>query len=434
MTKTNRLLIVTYYWPPSGGAGVQRILKFTKYLPDFGIEPIVLTVKNPTYPIIDKSLEEEVPNGLKVFKTRSFEPYQLYAKIAGKSADEVAKPTSEISSNKSTLGKLAAWIRANFFIPDARVGWQITARKKAAKLIDKYNIKTVLTTGTPHSAHFTGLSLKKKYPITWIADFRDPWSQIHYNQHLPRTTSAARIDRKLEQHVLETADEVLVVSPSMAGLQSSIFDRSYHVVPNGFDPVDFQQDASQKNQNEQFTIRYVGSLSETMIPVAFMKALGALKKHSDLAFRMEFTGNVHPKVEQLIAAHQLEDCVTINGYKPHHEAVQLMKGADLLLVLIPDVKHNELILTGKLFDYMAAKQPILLLGPPAGDAAQIIDELNCGASVPFSDYHQIYDTLKNAIQNHPKPFVTIPEFTLHDHPYSRISLTKQLAQIITDKQ
>jgi len=425
---TNKLLIVTYYWPPSGGAGVQRVLKFTKYLPDFGIEPFILTVENPTYPIVDESLEEEVPDGLNVFKTRSFEPFSLYARLAGKSTNEIAKPTSEISTNESLLGRAAAWIRANFFIPDARLGWQITACKKAAKLVKRFNIQTVLTTGTPHSVHFTGLYLKKKYPLKWIADLRDPWSQIHYNQHLPRTTLASKIDIHFEQKVLKSADEILVVSPSMAELQNNIYNRTYQIIPNGFDPVDFQQETPSNTQNDRFTIRYVGSLSETMIPETLIKVLGDLKQSH--TFRLEFIGNVHPKINQLISTHQLESYVSIDGYQPHRQAVQIMQTADLLLVLIPEVEHNELILTGKLFDYLAAKKPILLLGPPHGDAAAIIDELQCGASVPFNDYKQMYELLKNAIEKYPKPMTPISNFSLEDHPYSRISLSKQLAALI----
>ncbi len=427
--KTRNVLIVTYYWPPSGGSGVQRFLKFCKYLPRFGVTPTVLTVSNPTYPIIDRSLSEEVPEEVNVYRSRSYEPFQLYAKLSGKSTSEASKPTQALRSNKWSA-RMASWIRANIFIPDARYGWVFTARRKALKVIQKENIDAIITTGPPHSTHFIGKYVNRKTGIRWIADFRDPWSHVYYNQVLPRTRPALYIDRKLERSVLTKADEVIVVSPSMRKIQRTIYDRRYHMIPNGFDPEDFQQSPDELTpyHDHRFTIRFTGSVREAAIPSGMFKAISMLSEPDKVL--LEFIGNVHPKVREQIKKFGIASSVSIQSYIPHKEVVKAMRASDLLLLSISKTEHSELILTGKLFDYLGSGTPILFMGTTSGDAAHIIQETGQGVCFEHDDAESIRTYLEKVIRDPDQLPRSNIQSSLTDHPYSRITLTSQLIDVI----
>ncbi|TVQ71201.1 MAG: glycosyl transferase family 1, partial [Balneolaceae bacterium] len=211
-----RVLIITYYWPPSGGAGVQRFLKFVKYLPQYGVDPVVLTCANPTYPIQDATLVSDIPDGVPVHHARTIEPFRIYGRVSGTTPEEAASPATVLGSWDNSLQRAARWLRANLFVPDARVGWVPFVRLKARDLIARYHIETVVTTGPPHSTHFAGRWLKKKTGIRWVADFRDPWTDIHYNRVLPRTGFTRRRDLRMEMSILQQADEVTVTAPGTA--------------------------------------------------------------------------------------------------------------------------------------------------------------------------------------------------------------------------
>ena len=393
-TPTHDVLIVTYYWPPGGGPGVQRYLKFTKYLPRFQVRPLVLTVSNPTYPIRDESLLDEVPPDLKVFRTRTVEPFSLYAGLQGKGAESVS-PATELKGD-SPLSRAGSWIRANLFIPDARVGWVPGARRKALEIVEEHGIDTVITTGPPHSVHFVGRHLQKEAGTRWFADFRDPWSGIYYNQLLPRTTAANHMDRKLENLVLSEADEVIVVSRSQAENFRKIHERGYRVIPNGFDPEDFPaSDAGQRAQNRPLLMRHIGTIGEAAIPETL---LHLLKRHEKtLPIRLEFIGEVHRGLPRLIERLQLGHRVTFTPYLPHRQAVEKMCSADLLLLSLPDVPQIDHHLPGKLFEYLGSGRPILMLGPTEGEAATVLNQMNAGVAAPFRDSESIREALEALI-------------------------------------
>lgn len=419
------VLVITYYWPPSGGAGVQRFLKFVKYLPGFGINPFVLTVENPTYPIVDESLKEEVPENVDVFKSRTFEPFSLYSKLTGRSVEDSTKPTIELSSG-SWKTRLSAWIRANVFIPDARAGWQLTTRKKAASLVNKYGIDTIITTGPPHSVHFTGSYVQKKHGTRWIADFRDPWTGVYYNRLMPRGALAESIDKRMEQMVLKRADEVVVISDSMAELQRSIYNRSYHVIPNGFDPDDFSPVEKQRQDaNQKKVIRFIGSVREGALPNSFLEAVHKIGDRS--ALEIEFIGNSHPALRELIDTLGLGDMVQIKSYVPHNEAIRAMQTADLLLLSISKTPKSELILTGKLFEYLGSGTPILFLGSSTGDAAKIIRDTGQGACFDHGRADDILQFLKRFLEGKTE-FNQISD--RGQHLYSRKVLTRELANLL----
>lgn len=423
-----KVLIITYYWPPSGGSGVQRWVKFVKYLPQFEIDPVILTVSNPTYASLDESLENDIPGTTLVYKTKSLEPFGLYSALSGKSKSEVAKPSTQIESSTSLTTKMASWIRANIFIPDARIGWIPTARRKALKLIEEHDIQTIITTGPPHSTHLIGKYLKERKPLKWIADFRDPWTKIFYNQLLPKTQLIRNKDLKLERSVLKSVDEVIVISPSMSDLQKNITARSYHMIPNGFDHEDFKNPKSKHIKNDTFTIRHIGTLSEAAIPTALFKALEQLPEQFN--YRLEFIGNVHEHVRELAQKSKINDRVVFSDYLPHSKAIEMMATSDLLLLVIPDVEHNELILTGKIFEYIAVGKPILMIGPAQGDASHILAQMGQEYFFEHQQVRELKQFLQNIISGNIKLHNRKAIKELKDHPFSRYQLTKKLAQLI----
>ncbi len=427
VNEKKKVLIVTYYWPPSGGSGVQRWVKFAKYLPEFNIDPIILTVKDGTYPIIDETLSDEVSPDLEVLKTRSLEPYSLFAKLRGKTAKEVSTPSTAFSDDGSIFKKIGVWVRANFFIPDARVGWVPFAFRKADFIISRYDLDTIITTGPPNSSHLIGLKLKNKYQsLKWVMDMRDPWSQIFYNQHLPRTKWASNKDISLEKKCLSKADEVIVVSDSMERIQKKVLNRKYQVISNGFDHEDFST-VIHDDKNNRISIKYIGSMTETAIPHVFFKALNALDEEKKSKLSVTFIGSFNEKVQSIITEYKLEDIIEFKEYVPHMEAKKEMQTADLLLLVIPATIDNELIITGKIFDYIGAQTPILCIGPENGDASKLISENKYGLNATYDDINTIKTVLEDLISGGGISF-TEWKGDLKEHPFSRLSLTKQLAE------
>lgn len=421
-----KVLIATYYWPPSGGPGVQRYLKFARYLPDFDIEPVILTVKNPTYPIQDPTLEKEIPKEIKVYKTRTIEPFGLYAGLSGEKKESI-KPTIELEG-ETVRSSIGSWIRANVFIPDARAGWLITAKKRAEDLVKNHQIETIITTGPPHSVHFIGKQLQQKYNIRWLADFRDPWSQIYYNQILPRTAVAEQVDEKMEKSILKQADEVIVVSRSQAEDFRKIVERGYRVITNGFDPADYRDITPKEESSAGLLVRHIGNIGEAAVPETFLKAVHELRDEMDL--RIEFIGDVHPKLPKLADQLNLQNIVAFEEYQPHRVALEKMCGADLLLLSIPDVENIKHHIPGKLFEYLGSGRPVLMLGPVDGDSAEILRKEKAGIACEFNNLACIRDALKSLTGQSGK---TVSEEYRINHRYSRVKLTEKLSQLIHAK-
>jgi glycosyltransferase involved in cell wall biosynthesis len=367
-----KVLIITYYWPPSGGSGVQRWLKFVKYFRDFGIEPIVLTVapEFAALPNIDESLEHEIPLGIEVHKTRAKSPFGFYKKIK-----KGAVPNSGFAGEgKANLfDNLFRFIRGNFFIPDARIGWNKFALEKARELIQLHGIDTIITSSPPHSTQLIGLQLKKEFKIKWLADLRDPWTEIYYNKLLFRTNWAKKIDYRYEQTCLQNADTLIVVSEDIKrrfGEARDTILEKIHVIPNGFDEEDFSHERTKNDAGIKY-ISYVGNLGLQYPIEAFLKTFFELVK-VDPQWRIRFVGNVSDVLITEIQKLGLEKWVEFTPYVEHKKAVEYMINSDLLLLIIPNTENNKGILTGKLFEYIATGNPIIYIGPEDGDAVEIL--------------------------------------------------------------
>lgn len=428
-----KVLIITYYWPPSGGSGVQRWVKFAKYLRDFGWEPVILTVSNPTYPILDDSLQDEIHPNTKIYFSKSFEPYSILARLSRKSKEDVIKPTQVFSDNNSILKRFSLYIRANLFIPDARVGWVFKASKKAKSIVKDQNINIIITTGPPNSTHLIGKKLKSwNKDLSWIMDMRDPWSKIFYNESLPRTKYSRNLDLKLEIECLKNADNVLVISSGMEELQRQIHEREYILLENGFDHEDFIEISnSNDTRSSKLNISYIGSMTDSAIPRRFFDALAELSAEQRGKLEINFYGTFNTTLENLVSSLEVSSLINLNPYLAHLEAKKRMSEADFLLLVIPNTKENKLILTGKIFDYIAAQKPIICIGPKNGDAYKIIEDYNLGLNFEYEDKTGVSQFLANINKNNSysyKPW----EGDLKHHPFSRYSLTEKLSNILNE--
>lgn len=378
LTELKTVLVITYYWPPAGGAGVQRWLKMSKYLPEFGIEPIILTVDPgfASYPVKDESLPGEVAANMRVIRTKSFEPLQIYSRIFG----HKNVPYSGFANveTESLFSKLSRWVRGNFFIPDARKGWNKYALAAARKLLKEESIETVITTGPPHSTHLIGQKLKKEFEINWVADFRDPWTDIYYYDKLMHGPRAKRLDRRYESVVLRKSDLVFSVCPSnQKVLRSKLSEKlkdKVVLLPNGFDESDFTDRESPAN--EVFTMAYTGTMAAGYNFNPLFQALSKLK----MEWKLIIAGSISPEVAQELEKLNLAQKVDFRGYVDHDEVLKILTRADLLLHVLPKGEKGT---TGKLFEYIGSGKPILNLGPKKGDSAFYIDDANAGKT--FSD-------------------------------------------------
>ncbi|MDP2887701.1 MAG: glycosyltransferase family 4 protein [Bacteroidota bacterium] len=420
-----KVLIITYYWPPSGGAGVQRWLKFAKYLPEFGWQPVILTVdpEYASYPLRDESLMGEVNPECLVYTTKSFELYNLYKLISGKK--EVPYGGFANESKESLLQKVSKFLRGNFLLPDPRKGWNKYALKKAAELIRQYNIDTVVTTSPPHSTQLIGLKLKQKFDIRWIADLRDPWTDIYYYNQFGHTALARKIDQNYERKVVENADLLITVSEDVkrifAEKSNSQIAAKTVVIPNGFDEDDFR--INEVPPETKKIITYTGTISEAYDVDCFLKALSQLDGSLKSQLLIRFVGKVPPPVEHKFRSTGLE--VELAGYVDHPKSIEYLFRSGLLLLVIPKVKNNKGILTGKFFEYLASEKPILAIGPVDGDLAKIIQETQCGQLFDYADSDGMRQFIKESLD---RPVSGVINDIAKE--YSRKELTGKLATLL----
>ena len=380
-----KVLIITYYWPPAGGSGVQRWLKFVKYLQEFGIEPVVYTVDNVIYPKEDKTLLHEVSENITVLRQPIWEPTDLLFW-------KKDKPQKSGISNVSKSG-LLSFVRGNFFIPDPKLFWVKPSVKYLQKYLDLNKIDTIISTGPPHSMHLIANKLRQKNNIKWIADFRDPWSDLYYNKDFNQLSFVKNKNKKLEEAVLKNADCVLTVSNSLKE-EFSKTANIVEVITNGFDDEVLTENNIIKDT--KFTISYIGLLPKQSNPKVLFKVLKELcfcNKDFKNDLKLNFIGDISDEVKTEIANNQLNENTNFVGYVNHNKAIEYQKKAQVLLLLIPNIEKSKGILTGKLFEYLTAKRPILAIGPEEGDLSEILKETNSGIIVDFDDEK------KNIIRN-----------------------------------
>jgi glycosyltransferase involved in cell wall biosynthesis len=422
----NKVLIITYYWPPGSGAGVQRWQKFAKYLPSSGWEPVILTVdpEFAAYPAIDNSLLSEVSPDLKVYRTRATDWFRIYNR------DKTKIPAAGFATNDKTgiAGKVIRFIRGNFFIPDPRRGWNKYALREASGLIDRFGITQIITTSPPHSTQLIGLKLKKRHPeITWIADLRDPWTDIYYYNSFFHTAPARIIDAKYERKVLKTADTIITVGKT---LKESFcrrlpgIENKTEVITNGYDREDFSGLNTLKP--DIFTISYIGTLSDSYPVGGFLGAVDCLVKKG-YSIRLRFVGSLSPRQQNLIRLKTDSSTTEFIPYVNHQDAIRYMMESSLLLLVIPDHYSNKSIITGKLFEYLASSRPVLCIGPPDGDAADILRISGHGKNAEFNDSEGICSIIEGYFRVGPTSDMQPPV------EFSRENLTERLVSLLQKK-
>tara|TARA_B110000902_G_C14263145_1_gene570508 strand:- start:307 stop:1566 length:1260 start_codon:yes stop_codon:yes gene_type:complete len=416
-----KVLIITYYWPPAGGSGVQRWLKFAKYLQDFDIELIVYTVDNPNYDVVDTSLENEIPDSITVLKQPIFEPNNFIKK------KKVA--TANVSSNPSFIQKSLQYIRGNYFIPDARKFWVKPSVKYLTSYLKSNPVDVVITTGPPHSMHLIGMRLKQKLGVKWLADFRDPMSNLFYNKDLLLTTKSKIKLNQLEKEILSKADVVVTVSNHLQK-EFQKYRTKVEVITNGYDnEVLIEQTYS---LDKKFTLSHIGLLPTQSNPIVLWQVLKEiLSENEEFAqdLQLNFIGNSSKQIIDSLKDFDLLNHASIIDYVAHSEAIRLQKKSQVLLLLIPQVKGSEGIITGKVFEYITSNRPILALVPKGSDLIEIIEGTNTGSVLEFNDKIKLKTTILELYKKYKEGDLSVDAINIEQ--YHRKNLTKKLAQILT---
>ena len=417
-----KVLIVTYYWPPSAGGGVQRWLKLAAHLPEFGIEPVIFTPENPAFNLRDSSLLKDIPPGLEVWKFPILEPFKLLGKANQPFQGQVLE-----NKQKGVWDKLIIFLRANLFIPDPRLFWVRPSVRFLQKMIETNEIGTVITTGPPHSMHLIGLGLKQKTGVKWVADFRDPWSKWDILDKLGVKGWARKRHRALEKKVIEKTDLLITVSPSWDADFKALGATKSFVLTNGFDRIAPQ--AAVESGAGSFVIAHVGMLNEMRNPQALWAALAQLcQDHPGFAadVKIYLAGIPSEKVTASIESYrELKEKLVVDGYLSYDEANEKMRRSAVLLLVMNDSQNSKGHIPGKLFEYLAAERPVLAIGDPEGDSAGILRETRAGHCHRYDDVVAI----KNDIQQRYLDFKAGTHFKpVAIDMFSRRNLAMKLAE------
>ncbi|MEN9322981.1 MAG: hypothetical protein RL699_761 [Bacteroidota bacterium] len=424
-----KVLIVTYYFPPAGGPGVQRWLKFVKYLPDFQFDPIVYVPQNPTYPIVDKGLLAEVSDQLTILKQPIWEPYGLASLLSKKKINNISAGIIPSNKKQTFLEKTALFVRGNLFIPDARVFWVKPSVAYLREYCVSNQIDTIITTGPPHSLHLIGLDLQQQMGLKWVADFRDPWTTIGYHKALKLLPWAKRKHKRLEKQVLQAADAIIVTSATTKTEFEALTSRPIEVITNGYDIAtepSLQLDA-------KFSLAHIGSLLSARNPIVLWEALAELLQElPDLAqhLQLNFIGTTSQEVKDALAHYGLAKYMQDFGYVSHQEAVRFQKESQVLLLIEIDSPDTKLILPGKLFEYMVSGRPILAMGPAGSDFASIITETQTGTFFTYNQKAAVKAYIHNCYSDYLVANLKVSPQGIEK--YARKNLTKQLAQLLSN--
>jgi len=425
-----KVLVITYYWPPSGGGGVMRWLKMSKFLPELGWQPIIYTPENPDPSVTDESLLKEIHKDIIEIKTPIWEPYDFYRKITGKKSGTKFKSgyISEASEG-NWKNKISVFIRGNFLIPDPRKFWIKPSVKYLIKYLQENPVDLIISTGPPHSMHLIALGVKKKFDIPWIADFRDPWTDIDFYRKLKLTRLADKRHKKLEKKVLDAADHVVTVSPGCATDLERIAHKKIEVINNGFDPTDY--DFEMPKLDKTFTISHFGAFNKDRNPAALWTGMNELSQ-ADPDFKRLLRINLIGQTDQSVIAdiekNNLKENLIIKDHLPHREGLIELSKSQVLLLPLNDAPNVKGILPGKMYEYMALRRPILALGPTDADYAAILHETKAGIPLGFNDIAGIMGTLQEYFRLFKENKLLVQSGAYEK--YSRKSLAEQFVRLV----
>lgn len=424
-----KVLIITYYWPPMGGGGVQRWLKTTKYLREFDWEPIIFTTENAEVSIHDESLLEDIPDGIEIIKVPIWEPFRLYRSLTGQKGEKINPGFLQKKKGNSFLQNISIWIRGNFFIPDAKKFWYRPSVKKLSSYLLKNKVDAIVSTGPPHTTHLIAQKIANRFSIPWLADFRDPWTNIDFYDKLKLTMWADKKHRRLERNVLKNASKVITVSKSWANDLLNISGINPIVINNGFDSTDFKN-AGKLPLDVKFSITHAGSLNKDRNPFILWKVLEELVKvNSDFASKLEIKliGPIDITVKEALKKHNLMQYTRLIDSLPHKEVIPHLITSQVLLLPLNNVPNIEGIIPGKMYEYLGALRPIICIGDIDGDAAEIIYETQTGSVVGFSDKNKLKKEVLKLYDDYKLGVLEIN--SNHYNKYSRKQLAERFAII-----
>ena len=453
-----RVLIISYYWPPTGGSGVQRWVKFAKYLSSEGWQPVIYTPENPEQLAVDESLAAEVPAETEIIKTHITEPYELYKKFLKKSghSKEAVEVNPVNAQNKTFAQKAAMWVRGNFFRPDPRCLWIRPSVKFLKKYLKEHPVDLIVSTGPPQSMHIIGMKLARETGLPWIADFRDPWTKIFYFKHLSMTRATERWHRRMEKRVLDEASVVVAVSPLVQQEFQNMTQTPVELITNGFDKCDFEQgapdqsglshpgpdqatniDPDQKSRlaaggpDKDFVITHTGLFAADGNPTTLWKVLaakctkdGEFRKH----LRIRFVGKTDDAILEAVRAEGLDGHLTDMGYQPHAVAIREQRTASLLILPLRKEPEYRAVLPGKLFEYLASWRPVLGIGQPDGAMSMILNTTKTGVVLNWEDEASITRFIDHSWKNHLKGELTVDDADISQ--FTRRNLTHRMAELI----
>ncbi len=425
-----KVLIITYYWPPAGGPGVQRWLKFVKYLPQHSIEPIVYCPENPSYPTEDQTLSKDVSPKLTVLTRPIKEPLRFLKLFFKNKTNALSKGGIPPTKKQGFFEWFLLFIRGNFFVPDARIFWVKPSVEFLSNYIEQHQIDTIITTGPPHSVHLIGMQLKAKHQLQWFADFRDPWTDISYHKNLNLTRSTQQKHLKLEKAVLNSSDHIIVTANQTKTLFSKITNRPISVVTNGFD----DEMSSSKTLDSDFTLTHIGSLLDQRNPTLLWEVLYELmEEFPDFKanFQLVLVGNISVEIKESIVRAGLGSVLKIKGTVPHLEAVAYQQKSQVLLLVEANTNVASYIIPGKLFEYLNANRPIVAIGPKHSDIQTILKETNTGMYFNYEDKNALKTHLLHLFGEYKKDTLSVSPKNIN--LYSRKSCTQQLAELLNAK-
>ena len=430
-----RVLIISYYWPPTGGSGVQRWVKFAKYLPAEGWQPVIYTPENPEQLAVDTSLEAEVPAEAEVIRRRIVEPYERYKKLLRKSghSKEAVEVNPVNAQNKSFMQKFAMWIRGNFFRPDPRCLWIRPSVRFLKKYLKEHPVDLIVSTGPPQSMHLIGRKLAKETGLPWIADFRDPWTKIFYFKHLSMTCATEKWHHKMEKKVLDEATAVVAVSPLVQQDFQAMTQTPVELITNGFDDCDFaaaKDTEASGGPAREFVITHTGLFAADGNPTVLWDVL-AEKCSKDENFKkllkIRLIGKTDEQILKAIEDAGLGANLENMGYQPHAVAVEQQRKASLLILPLRKEPEYKAVLPGKLFEYLASWRPVLGIGQTDGAMSMILNNTKTGLVLDWEDRKSIEKHIDMCWEKHQAGCLTVENADISQ--FTRRNLTRRMAQL-----
>lgn len=423
MEKRN-VLLITYYWPPSGGAGVHRWLRFSRYFSENNCNLTVYCPEDAAWQIRDEELLNQVPKNITVIRRKIFEPHKYLGKKGGAGIGFTQEKRA------SLFKRFIIWIRGNIFLPDSRAFWiRPSARFLNSYLKNHPEIDTVISSGPPHSLHLIAKRLKRKHNFKWIADFRDPWTQIDFYEDLMPGKWADSKQKKWEKEVLSQADEVVTISKTCADGLEEIVNRKVHVITNGFIFPEF--DEQKAELDKKFTISHFGSMPFARNPEVLWNALNELLKENNTLqhhLAINLIGTVDFKVIESAKGNGLEKYIHLIPPVSHSESISRQRSTQILLLVANNTGNVKGILTGKFFEYLGAKRPIFAIGTSDSDLERAVENTDCGVFVEYEEVEKAKEFIRNSFEAYLKnELYSVPK---NIEQYSSKELTKKFIDLI----